>query len=144
MSLISNLFRKSLLPQKQKTLGQLGEEFAQKEYLRQGFQIIAKNEYNKKGLRRGEIDFIVKNKNRIIFVEVKTRKPNADKFGQGEESVNWAKQSKLLKAVKIYLLKNPEYFSLEPRIDVCVVGYNEFDKEFKCAKIIENAVEDWN
>ena len=137
-------FKKSSQTEKLKTLGQLGEEFAQAEYQKQGFKIIAKNEFNKKGLRRGEIDFIAKDKNKIAFVEVKTRKSGAGKFGQGEKSVNWSKQSKLLKAVKIYLLENRQYLNLQPRIDVCVVDFNGFDRKFRCAKIIANAVEDWN
>jgi len=67
-----NLFKKSE-PEKPKILGQVGEEIAQIEYKNLGFKIIAKNEFNKKGLRLGEIDFIVTKKDSIIFVEVKTR-----------------------------------------------------------------------
>ena len=42
----------------------------------------------------GEIDFIAKNKDAIIFVEVKTRTEGVDKFGKGVESVNIYKQQK--------------------------------------------------
>ena len=127
---------------KPKTLGQLGEELAQKEYQKQGFQIIAQNEFNKKGLRRGEVDFIAKNSRDIVFVEVKTRTGALGKYGTPEDSVNIFKQRKILAAVKIYLSTNPKYFSLKPRIDVCVVESSEIDKTLKCAKIITNAVED--
>jgi len=136
--------KKTPAAEKPKPLGQLGEEFAQKEYETRGFKVIAKNEYNKKGLRRGEIDFIATDKNKIIFVEVKTRKSSGDRFGQGVESVNRFKQIKLISAAKIYLLNNPKYQKLQPQIDVCVIDYNPFDKAFKCAKILMNAVEDWN
>lgn len=130
-------------PEKPKTLGQLGEEFAQRFYKDASYEIVGKNVYNKKGLRRGEIDFIAQNKDRIIFVEVKTRSSLAgNKFGTAEESVNFYKQIKLLKAVKHYLNKNPKAQSLVPQVDVCIVEYNEFDNSFECAKILTNAVED--
>jgi putative endonuclease len=128
--------------EKPKTLGQRGEEFAQEIYRQKGFEIIGENVYNEKGLRKGEIDFIAKNKQKIIFVEVKTRTTSKSKFGSAEESVNVFKQMKLLKAVKLYLLKNQNYLTLQPQIDVCVIEYNELDNSFKCAKIIMNAVED--
>ena len=60
-------------PQKPKTLGQLGEEFAQGKYKKHGYKILTANDYNKKGKRLGEIDFIAKNKDKLVFVEVKTR-----------------------------------------------------------------------
>ncbi len=131
-------------PVKPKSLGQLGEEQAQEEYKKLGYKIIAKNEYNKKGKRLGEIDFIATDKNRIIFVEVKTRTLGSNWFGTAQESVNHFKQMKLLKAVKMYLLRNRKYQEFVPQIDVCVMEYNQLDKSFKPAKIIMNAVEDWN
>lgn len=126
---------------KPKTLGQTGEEFAQGVYKKQGFEIVGTNVFNKKGLRKGEVDFIAKDNSHIVFVEVKTRSGRS-KYGTAEEAVNTFKQIKLLKAVKLYLLQNPKFNDLVPRIDVCVVEYGEFDKTFKCAKIITNAVED--
>jgi len=129
---------------KPKTLGQLGEERAQEEYKKCGFKIIATNEYNKKGKRLGEIDFIAKSKQSIVFVEVKTRTAGADKFGKGVESVNIYKQQRLLRAVKMYFLRNPKMLEFKPQIDVCLLEYSEFDKSFKPAIIIPNAVEDWS
>ena len=127
-----------------KSLGQKGEEFAQQTYQALGFSIVAKNEYNKTGKRMGEIDFVAKNQEKIIFVEVKTRTEGSERFGKGEDAVNFFKQQKILRAVKIYLLKHPEYSTLVPQIDVCTVSYSQLDKSFKPAIIISNAVEDWN
>lgn len=149
-----------------KTLGQIGEERAQEEYKKLGYKILAKNEYNKKGKRLGEIDFIAANKEKIIFVEVKTRNILSAKFGSGEEAVNAFKQRKILAAVKMYFLRNPKLANLRPQIDVCIIEYSEVDpvrsqppeaaagayrhrtsnrvdKNFKPARIIANAVEDW-
>jgi len=140
-----NFFKsKPTTPQKPKTLGQLGEEFAQKEYERRGYKIVASNFFNKKGLRLGEIDFIAKNKEKIIFVEVKTRVSETGKFGSGAEAVDKFKQIKFLKAVKIFLQKNPEFYEFLPQIDVCLVILPNIDKRPESVKIISNAVEDWN
>jgi putative endonuclease len=126
------------------TLGQLGESYAQAEYGRQGFAIVAKNEFNRKGKRLGEIDFIAKNKDKIIFVEVKTRSAEDGKFGGAAEAVDVFKQRKILKAVKVYLLRNPIYQQLQPQIDVCVVQCDDLDKTPNSVTIITNAVEDFN
>lgn len=133
-----------LLKSQSKNLGQLGEEFAQEEYKVRGFKIIAANFFNKKGLRLGEIDFIALGKNEIIFVEVKTRNTRLGKFGGGAEAVDIYKQRKILKAVKVFLLANSQYQVLRPQIDVCVLESSGLDKPAFYAKIISNAVEDWN
>ncbi len=128
----------------EKSLGQLGEEFAQQHYKNHGCEIIAANFFNKTGLRKGEIDFIAKIGQQIIFVEVKTRDALEDAFGGGAESVNHFKQLKLLRAVKLFFLEYPEYEAFVPQIDVCLVTYREFDKPPFSAIIIPNAVDDWN
>jgi len=127
-----------------KTLGQAGEKFAQKEYQVRGYEILAANFFNRKGKQLGEVDFIAKNRDTLVFVEVKTRAGSENRFGTGAEAVNAYKQKKLLKAVKLFLLNHQEYAALRPQIDVCVVEQNPFDKSLKCAKIITNAVEDEN
>ena len=127
-----------------KTLGQLGEEAAQKEYKIRGYEILAANFFNRKGKRMGEVDFIAKNQDSLVFVEVKTRGSAPSRFGTGAEAVDFYKQKKLLKAVKLFLLEHPEFRALRPQIDVCVMEANAFDKSLKCAKIITNAVEDEN
>jgi putative endonuclease len=137
-----NLFKPKIA--QPKTLGQIGEELAQGEYRKLGYKIIATNEYNKKGKRLGEIDFIAQNKDSLVFVEVKTRTAGSEKFGKGVESVNIFKQQKLLKAVKMYLIRNPKMVVFRPQIDVCLLEYNEFDKTFNNAIIIPNAVEDFS
>jgi putative endonuclease len=125
-------------------LGQIGEDYAQQEYIRLGFSIIAKNEYNRKGKRLGEIDFIAGKDDRIVFVEVKSRTEGSDEYGGGVEAVDQYKQRKILLAVKTYLLRNPKYLDYVPQIDVCLVTLSPVDKRPISATIIANAVEDWN
>ncbi len=151
-------------PVQPKTLGQIGEEIAQIEYKHRGYSVIAANFFNRKGKRLGEVDFIAAGSGRVIFVEVKTRSTEADFHGTAAESVDRYKQAKLLKAIKIFLLKEPEYRMLQPQIDVAVIILNDMgqlepvkvegqrkyvvkgslDKLDKSVTIIPNAVEDWD
>jgi putative endonuclease len=125
------------------SLGQQGEKLAQAAYRKKGFAILESNYFNRRGKRLGEIDFICKNKEAIIFVEVKTRTQQTGQFGSGAEAVDKFKQQKFLKAVKIYLQQHPEHRALRPSIDVCVVELTAIDKSAKSVMIIPNAVEDW-
>lgn len=122
--------------------GQLGEQLAKQEYKKQGFTIIGSNIFNRKGKQLGEIDFIATKNNQICFVEVKTRSQQIGKFGSGLDAVGFAKQQKLLKAVKLFLNYNKKYQDFQPQIDVCVIELSELDKTLKNVIIISNAVED--
>jgi putative endonuclease len=123
-------------------LGKRGELIAQDIYRQKGFRIIAANEFNRNGKQAGEIDFIATDTTTIIFVEVKTRAQEMSKQGTGAEAVNYFKQQKLLKAAKLFLLRNPKYQRFCPKIDVCVVILGNVDKQPKSVTIISNAVED--
>lgn len=136
--------QKDTSPVKPKTLGQMGEEWAQAEYTKQGYAVIARNEYHHAGKRLGEIDFICRDSQTLIFVEVKTRTCGVDKFGTAAEAVNSFKQRKMLKAIKQYLLKHQELAHLRPQIDVCLIDVTNVDKSLYSARIIMNSVEDWN
>ncbi|MDR1485018.1 MAG: YraN family protein [Planctomycetaceae bacterium] len=73
-------------------------------------------------LPNGEIDIIAKDKNTLVFVEVKTRSSN--KFGQPYEAVTTQKQKRLHKLatqfINILKLKNINY-----RIDVISIVWKK-------------------
>ena len=119
-----NLFFK----QKEKSLGLRGEELAQKEYKKRGYKIVGRNIFNRHGKQAGEIDFIAKNRTSVVFVEVKTRTQAMGKFGAPEDAVNFFKQQKFLKAVKLYLAAHPGMQKLRPQIDVCAVVMSPIDR----------------
>ena len=98
---------------KQET-GRSGEEIASKYLERQGYKILERN-FN---CHQGEIDIIAKDKNELVFIEVKTR--TNKKYGFASEAVNENKQKHLLSAIKyyIYIKKYEKYFI---RIDVIEV-----------------------
>jgi len=82
---------------KAQTIGQMAEDQACQYLLQQGLQLITRN-YR---CRMGEIDLIVRDKNNLVFVEVRYRKPSG--FGSGAESVGYHKQQKLIKAAMHYI-----------------------------------------
>ncbi len=80
-------------------IAKIGESAAA-EYLKaHGYQILAQN-YR---FRRGEIDLIVKQGDRIVFVEVKTRR--SLKFGLPQYAVTLKKQRQISKIALAYLQK---------------------------------------
>ena len=69
--------------------GKRGEEIV-KEYLeKKGYKIIEQNYRTK----YAEIDLVVKQKNKLVLVEVRTK--IGEDFGAPEETINWKKKRKL-------------------------------------------------
>ena len=94
-----------------KVTGDSGEQLA-KEYLKKnGFQILKTNYKT----NIGEIDIIAKQKDFVVFVEVKTRKN--DYFGLPREAVNSFKQQKIRQVATQYIKFN-KLFDVCCRFDV--------------------------
>lgn len=81
--------------------GKVGEKLAAEYLQERGYQIIDRNFRH----RRGEIDLIVFQKRLLIFVEVKTRRGNAE-WGYPEEAVNNRKARKVVGCANAYIFKN--------------------------------------
>ena len=64
--------------------------------------------------RFGEIDIIARNKQFLVFVEVKLRKSGS--FAEAMEYVDSRKQNRLRTTAAVYLSQNPT--TLQPRFDV--------------------------
>ncbi|MEA3297960.1 MAG: YraN family protein [Chloroflexota bacterium] len=114
-------------------VGRLGERLAAKFLRRRGYHIIETNFR----CRGGEIDIIARQRDCLVFIEVRTR--SSSSFGSPEESVTQAKRSKLIFTALTYISshsKLPEQW----RIDVVAV---EVDAQGQARRIeiIENAVE---
>lgn len=103
-------------------MGDWGEKIAKEYFKKQGYKIIKQNFTN----RMGEIDLIVKEKNQIIFVEVKTR--TNQNFGYPEESIDFRKQNKIRMTAQNYLFKE-KIFSENYRFDVIGVEINQLTKK---------------
>lgn len=91
-------------------VGAWGEALAS-EYLRKKRYIVEAAGFR---CRFGEIDLIVRDKDFLIFVEVKLRKSGS--FAQAMEYVDRRKQDKIRTTASIYLAEHPT--QLQPRFDV--------------------------
>ncbi|MFH1860392.1 MAG: YraN family protein [bacterium] len=96
------------------SLGRIGEEKAAKYLLKQGLKILEKN-YR---CGYGEVDIIAKDKDTLVFVEVKTRKTST--YLSPFLAVNKHKQLQISKVALHYLLeKKPK--EMPCRFDVVTV-----------------------
>ena len=94
-----------------KLLGRVGEKRAVKYLKSIGYEILETNFTTD----FGEIDIVAKDKDFIVFVEVKTR--TDEEFGTPGEAVNLKKQEKYYKVASEYLLKKG-YANNPARFDV--------------------------
>ncbi len=81
--------------------GEAGEDLACRYLQKLGYEIL---ERNVRYSRFCEIDIIAKDKNTVVFVEVKTR--NTDGFGTPFEAVTKTKYANIKKGVYKYLSEN--------------------------------------
>ncbi len=106
-----------------KITGQCGEDIAAEHLKKNGYKIVKRNYKNK----IGEIDIIAKNKEDLIFVEVKTR--SSDKFGTPAEAVTYYKKRKIVNCAKFYLAKYPTDMNI--RFDIIEVYGNFSGSNFE-------------
>lgn len=79
-----------------------------------GLQIIERNFR----VRGGEIDCVARDKNMLIFVEVRYRQHQ--QFGGAAGSINLHKQQRIIHAAQLYLLKHPRFADVPCRFD-CIL-----------------------
>lgn len=91
--------------------GTIGEIDAVQFLKNKKYQIIATNYRN----RMGEIDIIAKDKNALVFVEVKSRATLL--YGRPCEAVDFRKQQKIRKVAELYLVTTKNYYA-DVRFDV--------------------------
>jgi putative endonuclease len=91
-----------------------GEELAAQYLSGLGFSIVERNYH----FGHGEIDIIARDKDYLVFVEVKTR-TNAS-FGAPEYSITRSKQQQLIHVAKGYLFEN-QIDNVSCRFDVIIV-----------------------
>ena len=119
-----------MLNAKQK-FGQYGEARAADYLRRLGYKILCLN--NRTPL--GEIDIIAKEKDTIVFVEVKTRKTLS--YGSARHAVTSRKQEKISKSALFYL-KSTGKMNAKARFDVVTIDIAQQDADIE---VIKNAFE---
>lgn len=95
-------------------IGLIGEDAAVRYLLSHHFTLVTRNFK----ARYGEIDIIARERDTIVFVEVKTR--SSASFGSPEESVTPKKMQEVVKTAQYYLHTHP-HEALNVRIDVIAV-----------------------
>lgn len=102
--------------------GKKGEDLAVNFLQNNGFEILETNWR----FRKLEVDIIAKEKNILVFVEVKTRSTNF--FGQPEEFVDPAKEKHLAKAAAEYMaLINHDWAIRFDVVAVVLKNNNDWD-----------------
>lgn len=104
----------------QQRRGKYYEDMACAYLCRHGLTLLTRNYH----CRRGEIDLVMRDRQSLVFVEVRYRRQG--RFGTASESVNWHKQQRLIAAAEHYLLHE----SKKPppaRFDVVAISGSEAD-----------------
>lgn len=101
--------------------GKEAEKLAQEFLVSRGLKLVEANYY----CRLGELDLVMKDKNSLVFVEVRLRR-NPD-FGSAAESVTRNKQDKLWRAALHFTASRPDLASLPVRFDVIALSDMRID-----------------
>jgi len=115
-----------------KALGALGEKRAREFLKKRGYRIVETNFR----CREGEIDIIARDKDYLVFVEVRTR--TGSQFGTPEESITFAKREKLTSVALAYLQTHKNLPSLW-RFDVVAIEVGS-DGQTTRIEVIQNAI----
>jgi putative endonuclease len=115
-----------------KALGALGEKRAAEFLKKKGHRVLETNFR----CREGEIDIITRDKDYLVFVEVRTR--SSAEFGTPEESVTRAKKEKLV-AVALAYLQTHRNLPESWRFDVVAVEVGPQGQTTRI-EVIENAI----
>jgi putative endonuclease len=98
-------------------LGKRGEKLASEHLVSHGYRIVKRNyKFNK-----AEVDIVAEKNNRMVFVEVKTRKSLF--LSEPEFTIPMKKQRQIIKAADGYLKEHD--IDLESRFDIITVILNE-------------------
>ena len=116
---------------KRQQLGQDGESLAAQFLKKHGYKIIEQNYRTK----LGEIDIIAKDKESLVFVEVKARSTNRIEYSK------WAitpKKQRKISMVALYYLKTTNQNTVKARFDVVAISCLDDNPKIE---IIKNAFE---
>ncbi len=98
-----------------KVLGAKGEDLAVRHLKKKGFKVIERNYH----CPAGEIDLIARDKNTLVFVEIKAR--SSSEFGLPQEAVDRFKQRKMIEAARTYLSEHHLTDDIPARFDVVAI-----------------------
>ena len=116
--------------------GKMAEALAVKYLQSNGLKLVRRNF----SCRNGEIDIIMRDKDYLVFIEVRFR--NTLTHSHPLETIDYRKQQKILKTVQFYLLQYPEYGHHPCRIDaVAIYSGRENTGVEKQVEWVQNAIQ---
>ena len=95
----------------------MGEDLACRELRRRGYDVLARRYRT----RHGEIDIIARDRQAIVFIEVKARQD--DRFGGGAASVTVWKQRRVARMATDFLARSG-WLEAQCRFDVVTIDFN--------------------
>ncbi|MCJ7547147.1 MAG: YraN family protein [Deltaproteobacteria bacterium] len=98
-----------------KALGSRGEDLAVQYLKKRGFKVIERN-YR---CSVGEIDLIAREKNTLVFVEIKAR--SSFEYGLPQDAVDRFKQKKLIEVARSYMAEHHLKDDIIARFDVVAI-----------------------
>ncbi|WNR46628.1 YraN family protein [Paenibacillus roseipurpureus] len=112
-----------------KIVGKRGEDLAESYLIDHHYRIVARNWR----CRSGEVDIIAEMDHKLIFVEVRTRRPSC-RFGTAIESVDYRKQMKVREIAQVYMHRYQKY-GISVQFDVITVELGDGQQEPKIVHI---------
>ncbi|MEE8388193.1 MAG: YraN family protein [Acidiferrobacterales bacterium] len=104
------------MPAKHLQHGRLAEERARRYLRKQGLKLVVRNYRSP----YGEIDLIMRERETLVFVEVRYRRHQA--FGLPAETVDWRKQNKLRATAEHFLQNKKNLRDCPCRFDVMTIS----------------------
>ncbi|MDL1957853.1 MAG: YraN family protein [Deltaproteobacteria bacterium] len=104
-----------------KELGKKAEGLAEAFFIEKGYHVLERN-YR---VRCGEIDLILEDRLRVIFVEVKSRV--SAKYGLPQEAITYHKKRQIIRVAKWYL-QEKGCLDREIRFDVLAIRFHGIGK----------------
>ena len=101
---------------RRQSLGKMGEDLACRELGRRGYDVLARRYRT----RHGEIDIIARDRQTIVFVEVKARRD--DRFGGAAAAVTAFKQRRVAQMATDFLARRG-WLDAECRFDVVTIDF---------------------
>ncbi len=95
----------------------MGEDLACRELQRRGYDVLARRYRT----RHGEIDIVARERNAIVFIEVKARRDQ--RFGGGGAAVTMLKQRRIVRMATDFLARRG-WLERECRFDVVTIDFN--------------------
>lgn len=93
-------------------------EFLARIYMRlHGFRIVAQNYVTGRGTTAGEIDFVAKRGNLLVFVEVKQRAT----LDNAAYAIRLEQQQRILRGAQNFVKNNQQYHGCDIRFDAILV-----------------------